>query len=249
MAKEKAEVTSEVEETAEVETPPETETQEDLQVQLDAAKAEAAQNLELYKDGQRKESKIAERERKQGILDTLPDILDRMNLQQAETWDEIQDLKTQRYGETETYTLPQRERRADQIKSQQEARKQASQTKEKVSTESQVDPEDLRASVLAQGIVEEMGWDMNHPSVKKTLHLDDPKEALKILRKEQKTQRDTEVEERYQQKLKDGGYTTPETAGPSAANRSWADIQQKYAEGLVSTTEYEEAAKKYGKNP
>ena len=235
MAKE-AEVTPPDEETTEVVTPPETETPEDLQSQLDAAKAEAADNLELYKGSQRKESKIAAREQRQDVLDTIPSLQQEM-ADMREYNETMAAFLEQKLGAQDSYTEQppvQRSPFAELRQRQEDRRKQPDEPSKK--TETQVDPEDLRASVLAQGIVEEMDWNMEHPSVKKTLHLDDPKEALKILRKEQKTQRDREVEERYQQKLKDGGITTPETAGPSGqGTRSYTPAQIQ----AMSYAEYE----------
>lgn len=225
MAKEKTEVTPPVEETTEVVTPPETETQEDLQAQLDAAKAEAEQNLELYKDGQRKESRIAERERKQNVLDTIPALQQEM-ADMREYNETMAAFLEQKLGAPEYTEQPITTRSpfAELRQRQEDRRKQPAETKKE--TVSQVDPEDLKASVQAQGIIDEMGWGQDHSAVKKVWNLEDPQEALKILRKEQKTQRDTEVEERYQQKLKDGGITTPETAGPSGqGTRSYTPAQ------------------------
>ena len=241
MAKEKDEVTSQTEETP----LPETETQEDLQARLDAAEAERERYENLYKDSQRKESKLAKKEQELDVLGTIPSLAQRLdgieeyNAMMADYFEEMR-------GTSGIEAPPTRRSHLDELR---QKREQAGKVEPKKEPESKVDPEDLRASVLAQGLIEEMGWDMEHPSVKKTLHLDDPKEALKILRKEQKAQRETEVEERYQQKLKDGGITTPETGQPSGDAGSWARKQQQYADGLISTQDYIEAAKQYGKNP
>lgn len=206
---------------------------EDLQNQIASGKERYD---DLMKESQRRASSVLEEKQKLGqraeILDSLPEILDNLRLQQAESWDELQELKAQQLGgtdyQTQTYAPQQRVRRADEVKSQIEARKQIPQAKE---TETKVDPEELRASVLAQGVIEEMNWDMNHPSVKKTLHLDDPRKALEILRKEQKTQRDREVEETVQAKIKESGVTIPETAGPSGASLNDDAFIQSYSEG------------------
>ena len=74
-----------------------------------------------------------------------------------------------------------------------------------------------------------MGWDGTHAAVQKTLYLDDPKEALKILQKEaklDKATRDKEFEEAVQAGIKKSGVTTPETAGPSGqGTRSYTPAQ------------------------
>ena len=235
MAKEKTEVTPPVEEATEVVTPPETETQENLQAQLDAAKAEAEQNLELYKDGQRKESKIAERERKQDVLDTIPALRQEMadNREYMETMATFMEQNLGASAYTEQPTVP-RSPFAELRQRQEDRRKQPAETKKE--TVSQVDPEDLKASVQAQGIMDEMGWGKDHPTVKKVWNEEDPQKVLKAFREAQKTQRDTEVEERYQQKLKDGGITTPETAGPSGQGT------RSYTPAQIAAMSYEEYA-------
>ena len=195
------------------ETPPKTETPEDLKAQLTALQAEKERFENLYKDSQRKESRIAERERKLDVLDSIP------ALQQ-----EIADIKE--YNETMAEFLEQRlageqpfpEQTFKPSPFQDLRRKQEERRKapvEKKEPPSEVDPEELRAAVLAQGLIEEMGWNMESPAVKKTLHLDDAQEALKILRKEAKAQREKEVDESIQVKLKEAGITKSETGGPS----------------------------------
>jgi len=87
---------------------------------------------------------------------------------------------------------------------------------------------------------------MEHPAVKKILHLkDEPQEALKIIKKEQKAQRDKEIEERYQAKLKETGVTTPETAGPSGqGTRSYTPAQiraMSYEEYMENKDDIEKA--------
>lgn len=231
MAKTKeTEVTPPAEETTEeVVTPPETETQSlgDLQAQLDAARAEAEQNLELYKSSQRKESKLAERERKLDILDTIPNLAQRLdgieeyNAMMADYFEEMRATQG-------IETPPARRSHLEELR---QRREQASKTEPKKEPESQVDPEDLRASVLAQGIIEDMGWNMETPAVKKTLHLDDPKKALEILKKEVKAQRDREAEEIVQAKLKEAGVTTPETGQPSGASLDDDAFLAKYSKG------------------
>jgi len=67
--------------------------------------------------------------------------------------------------------------------------------------------------------------------VKKTLHLDDPKKALEILKKEVKAQQAREVEETVQAKLKEAGVTTPETGQPSGASLDDDAFMIKYSEG------------------
>ena len=67
--------------------------------------------------------------------------------------------------------------------------------------------------------------------MKKTLHLDSASEALKILRKERKAQRDKEVTEEVQRQLKETGVTKSETGGPSGASLSDEAFLEKYSKG------------------
>ena len=222
MAKEKTEVTPTGEEaTEEVVTPPETETQEDLQARLDAAEAERERYENLYKDSQRKESKLAKKEQELDVLGTIPSLAQRLdgieeyNAMMADYFEEMR-------GTSSIEAPPTRRSHLDELK---QKREQAGKV-EKPKPETQVDPEELRASIIAQEVIEDMGWNMETPAVKKTLHLDSPIKALEILKKEQKTQQDREVEERYQAKLKESGVTTPETAGPSGqGTRSFTPAQ------------------------
>jgi len=234
MKKETEETPPAEEITEEVTPPPETVTPslEELQAQRDAARAEAERYENLYKDSQRKESKLAERERRLDVLDTIP------SLQQ-----QIEDIRE--YNETMAAFLEQRLAQGDYTEQpaiprspfdelrrrQEERRKQPAPKTETKEPASQVDPEDLRASLLAQGIIEDMGWNMETPAVKKTLHLDDPKKALEILKKEQKAQRDREVEETIQARIKKEGWTTPETGQPSGASLDDDAFMIKYSEG------------------
>jgi len=234
MAKKEAEVTPAGEEaTEEVVTPSETETQsEDLQAQIETLRAEAERNLELYKDSQRKESKLAERERKLDVLDTIPNLSQR--LESIEEYNAMMaDYLEEMRGTSGIEAPPTRRSHLEELKLKREQVGKAEPPK----AETQVDPDELRASVLAQGIIEDMGWDMESPAVKKTLHLDDPKKALEILKKEVKAQRDREVEERYQAKLKEAGVTTPEAGQPSGqGTRSYTPAQIR----AMSYAEYEE---------
>ena len=220
MAKETTEVTPPVEETP----PPETETQpENLQARIDALTAENERLDGLHKDGQRKESRIAERERKQNILDTIPSLVQRLDgieEYQAMNADSLEELRGIQGIEERP---PTRRSHFEELRQKRELAGKA----EKPKTETPVDPENLRATILVQGIIADMNWDMEHPAVKKILHLEDePQEALKILRKEQKSQRDKEVEETVQAKIKLSGVTTPETAGPSGqGTRSYTPAQ------------------------
>ena len=213
----------------------ETQTLEGLQAQLATAKE---QYDNLYKESQRRVSSVDEQKRqlvdRTQHLESIPSLQQKLE-DQGEYIETIAALLEQRLGASDmgqTYMeqppMP-RSPFADLRQRQEERRKQPSEPKKE--PESKVDPEDLRASVLAQGLIEDMGWDMEHPSVKKTLHLDDPKKALEILKKEVKAQRDREAEETVQAKLKEAGVTTPETASPSGASLDDDTFIKEYSEG------------------
>ena len=135
------------EETPKAETP-----SEDLQAQLTVEKAERERFENLYKDSQRKESRIADRERKLDVLDTIPalaqrlDSIEEYNAMQADYLEEIRG--------TQGIEPPQRRSHLDDLK-----QRRAEKPKE-TKPEVKQDPEELKAAVLAQGIIEEMGWDM-----------------------------------------------------------------------------------------
>lgn len=236
-------VDSVVEETKEAEPQPST---EDLQAQLDVAKAEAEQNLNLYKEQiQKKESSFARREQeldqRAETLNTIYPRLDGIEEFQAMQADYLEEMRGVQGIEERPQT---RRSHLDELRQRREEAKKQVDTQSTVKeTKSEVDPEDLRASVLAQAIMEEMGWDKEHPVVKKVWNEEDSKKVLVHFRKEQKTQRDKEADETVQAKLKEAGVTTSETAGPSGSSRSFAEIEQRYADGLISTAEYSKALK------
>lgn len=212
---------------------------EDLQAQLDAAKAEAEQNLNLYKEQiQKKESSFARREQeleqRAEVLNSIYPRLDSIEEYQAMQADYLEEMR----GVQGIEERPQvRRSHLDELRQRREETKKQVDTKSTITkSESQVDPEDMKAAVLAQGLIKEMGWDESHPAVKKVWNLEDPKKALEILKKEQKTQRDTENEETVQAELKKRGVTTPETAGPSGQGT------RSYTPAQIAAMSYEEYA-------
>jgi hypothetical protein len=242
--KEETPETQETEETQPTEQETVTPSLEEIRAELESAKEQAERYENLYKDSQRKESKLAERERKLDVLDTIPNLAQRLDSMEEYNAMMADYLEEMRGGQT--IEAPTKRSHLEELR---QRREQAGKVEKPKAEEPKVDPEDLRASVVAQAIIEDMGWDMDSPAVKKTLHLDDPKKALEILKKEQKAQREREVEERYQAKLKEAGVTTSETGQPSGDAGGWKRKQQQYADGTISTQEYIEAAKQYGKTP
>jgi len=214
---------------------------EDLQTQI-AREKERYDNL--YKESQRRESSVIEKERDLGkraeVLDSLTIRLDGIEEYQAMQADYLEEMRS---GQGIEQPPPTRRSHLDELRQKREESKKQVETKP-VSETPVGDPEELRAAVVAQSIIEDMGWDKEHPVVKKVWNLENPSEVLKILRKEVKTQRDKEAEERLQHTLKhDYGLTKSETGGPSAAGRTFAEIEQRYADGLISTAEYTKALK------
>ena len=221
------------------ETQPTGEVKDETQPSIEDLRTQIAEEKErydnLYKESQRRVSSIDEQKRKLGeraeILDTLATRLDSIEEYQAMQSDYLAEIRGTEGIEERP---PTRRSHLDELRLK---REQAGKV-EKPKTETPVDPENLRATILVQGIIADMNWDMEHPTVKKILHLeDDPQEALKILRKEQKTQRDREADETVQRKLKESGVTTSETAGPSGqGTRSYTPAQIR----AMPYAEYEE---------
>ena len=204
-------------------------TLEDLQRQAQEASERAEKAESAYKDIQRKESRLAERERKLTVneerLSQWEKRFDDQELQLAAVMDALEER-----GEP---VEQKRKTRQEELLEQRKGRE--AQPRPKLS------PDDELKEKAAIGIMTERGWDTNSPAFKKTEHLTDFDEILTILRTEAAAEIAAETDKKVQeavnkvkverqQKLKEEGATASE-GGPSAASLDNDAFLQAYSEG------------------
>ena len=199
----------------------------------------------LLKESQRRESKISEREKRTELLEGIPERMENLEELFLASAQDTKDAISKLSGET--VEPPKPTSRVEQLLQSREAKRH---TEPPESAETMSDPE-VKAAVRVYGIVEEMGWDADNPIVQKAWKMNTATEALEFLQKEVRKSKDGEVarlvDEGVKKALKDAGLTAGETSQPSGSTRNFAQLEQAYGEGKISTAEYEAAMKQYGK--
>jgi len=189
------------------------ETPEELRNQLKEA-VEGRDRFEgLYKDAQRKESKLAEREHKLAYGDQRWDSIQKKIDAQEETTALILDNLDELRGEP---AEAKKTSRVDKLRAQR--------LEELEKAKPQYDSEEQKLLDQAYGIMQAQGWDESSAAYKKTQKATSGREIIEILKSEVKAENARIAKEQaeilYQQKLKEEGAAAGGAIGPSAAGQS-----------------------------
>ena len=209
------ETTEEV--TPEAETQPEEASLEEILAERDRLKGQ----LEQFKDIQRKESRLAERERRLTDIDEI-----KVTVKSLE--DNIALLLD---NQAELLGKPVEEVHPLSHRAQLEKRRAEGQTPVEG-----LSREDTVAAFRVEALITEMGWGDDHPNVQKIKAQPSAEKGLDIARKLVKEERDKQVNEAVKQHLKKAGVTTSESGGPSASSAAWRTLPatEKIRRGVES---------------
>jgi len=209
------ETTEEV--TPEAETQPEEASLEEILAERDRLKGQ----LEQFKDIQRKESRLAERERRLTDIDDI-----KVTVKSLE--DNIALLLD---NQAELLGKPVEEVHPLSHRAQLEKRRAEGQTPVEG-----LSREDTVTAFRVEALITEMGWGDDHPNVQKIKAQPSAEKGLDIARKLVKEERDKQVNEAVKQHLKKAGVTTSESGGPSASSAAWRTLPatEKIRRGVES---------------
>ena len=209
------ETTEEV--TPEAETQPEEASLEEILAERDRLKGQ----LEQFKDIQRKESRLAERERRLTDIDDI-----KVTVKSLE--DNIALLLD---NQAELLGKPVEEVHPLSHRAQLEKRRAEGQT-----LVEGLSREDTVTAFRVEALITEMGWGDDHPNVQKIKAQPSAEKGLDIARKLVKEERDKQVNEAVKQHLKKAGVTTSESGGPSASSAAWRTLPatEKIRRGVES---------------
>jgi len=209
------ETTEEV--TPEAETQSEEASLEEILAERDRLKGQ----LEQFKDIQRKESRLAERERRLTDIDDI-----KVTVKSLE--DNIALLLD---NQAELLGKPVEEVHPLSHRAQLEKRRAEGQTPVEG-----LSREDTVTAFRVEALITEMGWGDDHPNVQKIKAQPSAEKGLDIARKLVKEERDKQVNEAVKQHLKKAGVTTSESGGPSASSAAWRTLPatEKIRRGVES---------------
>ena len=203
--------------TPEAETQPEEASLEEILAERDRLKGQ----LEQFKDIQRKESRLAERERRLTDIDDIKGTVKSLEDNIALLLD----------NQAELLGKPVEEVHPLSHRAQLEKRRAEGQTPVEG-----LSREDTVTAFRVEALITEMGWGDDHPNVQKIKAQPSAEKGLDIARKLVKEERDKQVNEAVKQHLKKAGVTTSESGGPSASSAAWRTLPatEKIRRGVES---------------
>ena len=203
--------------TPEAETQPEEASLEEILAERDRLKGQ----LEQFKDIQRKESRLAERERRLTDIDEIKGTVKSLEDNIALLLD----------NQAELLGKPVEEVHPLSHRAQLEKRRAEGQTPVEG-----LSREDTVTAFRVEALITEMGWGDDHPNVQKIKAQPSAEKGLDIARKLVKEERDKQVNEAVKQHLKKAGVTTSESGGPSASSAAWRTLPatEKIRRGVES---------------
>jgi len=172
--------------------------------------------LGQLKDFQRKESRLAERERKLTDIDEIKGTVAVLEERIALILDNQSEILGKAVEQPSTQPLSYQA----QLRQDRETKAQGKKTTEEYVPSS----EDTVAAFRVEALMQEMGWDESHPNVVKIKAQPTAQKGLEVARKLAKEDRDKQTSESVKRQLKEAGLTTPETGGPSASSVAWKGL-------------------------